>query len=359
MGQDRFVTSFSERQTAAMAARQDNISVMLCGSGDARWFFKTLMDVGKGLKMSSDRERVKKLHFTFVDIKPAALAKFVVIFHLLTQSNIMTFQNGPDHLDALVVIAYLYTCQIIPPFVLEKLYECFDVLIKELDPDTWGDKDDVSQWIYMPPGTRRAIVKVLKQWRHPMGSHYSVSRLRPAILRIVKEFARQRPARFGSNKPMGTKKDRRDFDEFACLFADLDFFQRREPEFANLYKAYQTANPRKSKDLQDYLDAHWHVNVTLLDSDQEATMDEDLLKIERYWANNCEPWSVNDGKSFAYLGEFHPLETADQLDAGLSDNAVGGMARLLGGIAVAILIYNKILVLELVLGEMADFMDRL
>lgn len=183
MGHDDSKDFLSKMQIEAVAARQDNISAMFCGSGDTRHILSTLVTVGRTLGIGAD-QRIKKLHFTLVNVKPAALAKFVIIFDMLMLYSAMKIMKTQGHQDALVVVAYLYTCQIIPPFVLEKLYDHLDRLIELLDGDQEVAQHEVMPFIYMPPDTQRAVLKVFEQWRHPMSSHYAVSSIRPTIRRM-------------------------------------------------------------------------------------------------------------------------------------------------------------------------------
>lgn len=352
-GHDNYEALFTDKQIQAIAARQDNISVMFCGSGDARHFYTLLLDLGRGLKMGSD-ERIKKLHFTLVDIKPAALARVVIILHMLIRYVAMRFMKTEGHRDVLVVVAYLYTCQIIPPFVLEKLYQDLDCLIEALETD----QHDLLPSLYIPPDTRRDILRVMKQWRHPVGSHYHVTRLRPSIRDYVKMRRLQAEAAFGSEVPV-SKKDRKDFDSFGCLFADQDFFRRREPELATLYEACKSDGSRNCKQLEDYIDANWNVNVTLLDADHEVTISEDFAKIATYYDSGCEPWIVHDGQRMAHLGEFEPVKTLASIMPGIKKCSVlEGMGMFFDAISPTLVAFQEKLGIELVHGEMTNFMDR-
>lgn len=155
-----------------------------------------------------------------------------------------------------------------------------------------------------------------------------------------------------------SKKDRKDFGAWGCLFADMGFFQRREPELATLYRACQSsASPPKRKQLEDYLDAKWSVNVTLLASDHEATMNEDLEDIARYYASGCEPWSMHD-ESVAHLGEFDPSKILESFMRGAPYTVLKGMGMFFDGAAATVVSLVDALRVELVLGEMTDFMGR-
>lgn len=358
MGHDDIEDMFTKKEVKAIAARQDNIATMFCGSGDARHVFSTIVQLGQGRDMGIDK-RVKKLHFTLIDIKPAALAKFLIIFDMIVRFSYMKIMKVENHRDALVVISYLYTCQIIPPFVMEKVYQHIDSIVDVLDPDVETEEHQVYEFIHIPPDTRRAIVKILKQWRQPVGSQYSVARIRPHIRNEVKVKRAQKEAAFSRSRDEGSEKDRKDFDSVGCLFADKNFIQRREPELAPLHKAYQSAEPHAHQELEEYLDAKWSVNVTLLDSDHEATRHEDLAKMEDYYASGCKPWTVQSDNSFAHLAEFDPVHTLQSFMPRSKDSVLESMGVYFDLVTVSLLGCYEGLGIELILGEMTDIMERM
>lgn len=233
----------------------------------------------------------KQLNFTLVDIKPSALAKFVLVFDLLYRYMLMRFAKIQGAADALVVVSYLTTCQIIPSFVQEKLYDHLNRLIEtmeQLEADQKPDHYDVFEFFCMPPSARREILKIFKQWKQPVSPFYYTSRIRPNVREYVKTKRTQLGAAFGSDtEKAASNKDRKDFDTIGCLFADMDFFKRREPQLASLYEA----GPSKHKELEEYIDAKWSINTTLLDADHEATISEDLEKDRkplRFWLQTMD-----------------------------------------------------------------------
>lgn len=254
MGHDDTEDFLSKAQIEAIAACQDNISTMFCGSGDARHILSTLVTVGRTFEMGADK-RIKKLHFTLVDVKPAALAKFIIILDMLIRYSVMKIMKTPGHQDALVVVAYLYTCQIIPPFVLQKLYDHLDRLIELLDGGQDIAQHEVMPFIYIPPDIQRAVLNVFKQWRHPISSHYAVACARPTIWENVKMKRSHTAAAFGPERSV-SKKDRKDFNSWGYVFADMNFFKRREPELATLYEACHSNASHKQEQLEEYLNAN-------------------------------------------------------------------------------------------------------
>lgn len=98
---------------------------------------------------------------------------------------------------------------------------------------------------------------------------------------MVKAHRQQAEMMFG---PVRAKsgKDRKDFDALGVLFADPKFVKRREPHLEELYAAYESGGAVQLSNLERYLDVTWKINVTLLDSDHEATRGENLVDISRY-----------------------------------------------------------------------------
>ena len=86
---------------------------MFCGSGDARHLFATLLDM-QFKEMMGGRKICKDVHFTLLDLKPAAIARTLIFFDMMMTFAILRSRKTPGIQDATKVIAYIYACHIIP-----------------------------------------------------------------------------------------------------------------------------------------------------------------------------------------------------------------------------------------------------
>lgn len=340
-----------------MSSRQDDIALLLCGSGDARHVFATFINLHAGLKLGN-ANRIKKMHITASDLKPAALARMIIVLDMLVRYSVMKLTNAPGHGDVLTVVSYLYTCQIVPPFVIEKLQEHIDRLIEVLEAG-----DDPVPCLYIAPQSRRAIVRAMRQWVHTLSRHYRVSRIRPC-LRNVLQVRRMQVERMVGPTETRSKEDEKDFNQLGVIFAKKDFIDRREPGLGALYSAYKAGVATQRKALEDHLDRNWKVNVTLLDPDGEAARTGDLAKMSAYYDSAGEPWTVYEPDFTAKLAEADPIEEPKHF---LSKNAafqtsrtvLESMSNFFDAVAVSLVGLGEKLVMEVVVGEMADLLERM
>ncbi|ROW07056.1 hypothetical protein VPNG_06673 [Cytospora leucostoma] len=291
----------NETEVQALPTSQKDITFLFCGSGDARHILMTLFDFFK-MPLVTRTVRFENIHFTILDLKPAALARTIIVFDILSRYSTIKYLKTEGHEDALKVASYVYTCQILPPFVFEKLQQHLESLTESLEE---GEEDPFPE--------------------------------------------------------AKMTKDRKDFDALGAIFADDEFIKRREPRLGELYAAYKSGGPAQLKDLEQYLDENWKINITLLDSDQEAARNWNLEEISRYHESGCKPWSITyDGDYPANLCQFDPVETAD-LFVPVDEEApsIEKMAMWFDLVTVGILTLHGKLTIEAVVGEMTDVMERI
>lgn len=355
VGHDRPSPIIDKTELQAIPASQDDLSFLFCGSGDARHVFSTLLNLFQ-VPLVAKTSRFKKIHFTILDLKAAALAKMIIIVDMLSRYSVMKFLKTKGHEDALIVASYVYCCQFLPPFVFEKLQEHIDHLIEALE----AGEEDLFPYLYVPPSSLHQVMRVLKQWKEPLSNHYSVPRARTFVRCKVKSNRQQAEMYFGPSPRVPSTKDRKDFDALGVVFADQDFIQRREPRLGELYAAYESGSSVHMKDIEDYLDVTWKVNVTLLDSDHEATRNENLANISRYHNSGCQAWSVDDGEPPANLAEFDPVDLSDLfINDTLSGTVIKKMSVFFEGVTLGLVMLNEKLAIEAIVGEMADVMERI
>lgn len=171
VGHDEPSPIIDKAELQDIPASQGDLAFLFCGSGDARNIFSTLFNLFQ-VSLVSKTNRFNKIHFTLVDLKPAALARMVIIINLLSRYSNMKFLKTEGHEDALIVASYLYCCQIVPPFVFGKLQEHLDQMVETLE----GGEEDPFPYLYVPPSSLQQVLRVLKQWRVERASQQSLLR---------------------------------------------------------------------------------------------------------------------------------------------------------------------------------------
>jgi len=287
------------------------------------------------------RSCFKSVHFTILDLKPAILAKAVLIFELLEEHNAIGREEKPDvgqKYLVLVTLAYVYLCQVYPPSVDEKVQSVLARLINRLEDGTQA----VLKWLYLPSPTRAAVLRVLRQWHGPAGSLHRSKETR----NVIRQFGRSvGMPRFG-----GSDRDTEFFDQFVIIPPPKQSPMPIDSELQALLDSTPASlDSSARKKVEDHLDRNWKTNVTLIDMDYEAQMNEEEPKPE-------EPHSVP-------ILDFDPCETIDQMFP-TQVSSTGIIDRLSKSFYIIsrcleALVSRSRVTLEVVYGEMTDFMERL
>ncbi|KDN67994.1 putative tetratricopeptide [Colletotrichum sublineola] len=271
VGQDRVYPLWDEPLQHAVGPRGD-VSFLLCGSGDARHLFATMMSLSISEGMGQRKGMsFNKAHFTILDLNATALARTLVIFGIVIQYICMRAAKLPRIEDALTVMSYIYSSAVVPAFVAEKLEEHVKLVIDELEGE-----GDVLEMFFIPRDTRYEIIKKLKHWIQPLGDDYAPKNFRPAVLNTYLRAEQHRKTLFGETAPSVVKESPKEFRELGVLFAGDTFIGRREPALRPLLDAFRSDVQGAKQALEGYIDSHWKTNPTLLDMDYERRREEEI-----------------------------------------------------------------------------------
>ena len=348
IGHDMAESLFDDALGQSCSSR-DSVSLMFCGSGDARHLFSTLFVLS--LKEMSTRKAVcKDIHITILDLKPAAIARTLIFFEMFVVYAVLKARHTPGAEDAPIVMAYLYAGHVVPAAVNSKLQSHISGLITGLETD-----DNLFDWLFLPEATRKAVVYVLKQWQKPIeANHYRA----PTVRRVVKERMLGQRARSAvllgelndRETPQAFKNDRKAFDELAVLLPSKEFAERRDPQLVALMQQYEGGSNDAIKQLADHIDANWVTNLTLIDFDHA----------EARW-NGDDPWHLTAGEDCRVPSiEADPLELARMLPITTKGS---GVLEMIGSffdvVSLAVVKLSGRLKIEALVGEMTDIMERL
>ncbi|KAH8894481.1 hypothetical protein GQ53DRAFT_839555 [Thozetella sp. PMI_491] len=315
------------------------ISFLFAGSGDGRNLFSTITCM---LVREVDRDvrTFSKMHATILDLKPAALARVLIIFNMMAQFDVELREGSPTATDCFLDMAYLFSCQIIPPFVEARLQSNIKELITKLEGD-----GPVLPFVYVRKQDRSALTRVLRQWQQPWDGISKGADVRELVKGKIMENGFRTAMNFGQIPAHGSQSENEEFDKFTVLFPPVRTARRREPSIVELLTKYRSS--KKVKKLLQYIDENWKVNNTLIDYD---------------FANR----SREQGHKDSHPLEFHPLEVVESM--GLVERRRGGrttsieeLANLFRTFAASTmtLVDQSRLTVEAIVGEMADTMDRI
>ncbi|KAI1139797.1 hypothetical protein F5Y05DRAFT_380108 [Hypoxylon sp. FL0543] len=298
------------------------LSIMLCGCGDARHFFQTI------LRYSSTKRGTQKLCVTLLDHKPAVICRDLIFFSLLEEATI----DEQTREITLLSLSYLYCTQVIPPFVWEKLQETINNLVRKLENK---EQPLASAWVLV--SQMDAIVQQLKTWQTGPATEYKAAQIR----RIVSESASDEDAY------RECKADRRAFRDFSVMFPPSAVLSRFEPELSALVTDYQHGDGRSRKRISAYLNKHWKVNPTLIDVKWQARQppgDEPVLE--------GHPHGIVD----KLIGMFSRLNAPNRASTYCILQHAGTFFE---KVRLAILSLEDRLMVEMIIGDMTEVLDRL
>jgi hypothetical protein len=132
-----------------LSLKQD-LSWLFAGTGDARNFFMTLLTLSAKL-LTNDHLIDSQFHFTLIDLKPAAIAKILIMLQLLDQSR---------NVEATACAIYVFGSLIMPSFAYDKLQEIIADLI-----DKCKKEAQFSDWIYLSKTQIPRILTHLLAWK--------------------------------------------------------------------------------------------------------------------------------------------------------------------------------------------------
>lgn len=313
-----------------------DIPLLFSGCGDARNVYAALASIG--LREDDSERNFGSLHITMLDLKHAALAKALILFNMMHLVDEEMMTKGPHPTDYFLVMAYVFACQVIPPFVQKKLQSNIQDLIERLE-----NKEEPLSFIYLHACDTEAVIRVLRQWQSPWPA---ISK--PAHVRKVIKDQTPSPGPLAPKKgPDGPEKI--DYKKFAAVFPSQALARQWEPSLADTLAEYKKTG--KGEELLQQIDLTWAVNNTLIDYD----FADHGLNVP--------------GGSFPHL-EYDPLEMVSatdfasrdgQPDKAKKNNAIDRLADLfrVHTISTIKLHSQKRLTVEMIVGEMTDIIERI
>lgn len=354
MGHDLAQSLFDDALLKS-SSPQDTVSLMFCGSGDARHLFTTIISLAP--HMARKPPVCKDVHITIVDLNPTAIARTLILISMVmlyaTSQAIPSYHHTQTTGDQLVMIAYLYAGHVIPAAVDEALQHHIDELVAVLATD-----EPLFGWLFVPTATRKAVVHVLKQWLKPLkAAYHQTGTVRREIRKRMNDDAKYKLVRIGRLREIqpGFEKDEKTFNLLGVLLPSTSFAARHDPQLVQLIKYYDKSRLQfAAHQLTEHIDATWVTNRTLLDID----LDDVLQKIDFCPCGQCK---IED---MVPRIESNPIYLGDDLPkcASESEGVLDYVGQFFDSLAVALLRFEVVssqLKVEVLVGEMTDTMERL
>ncbi|KAK4448655.1 tetratricopeptide [Podospora aff. communis PSN243] len=334
--------SLFDEQLKKACSPKDSVSLMFCGSGDARHIFATLLELGMHVNIHGNKNVCKNAHITVLDLKPAAIARTLIFFDMMVTS-LRTRKTTPN--DMPTIMAYLFAGCVLPAAVNEQLQLHIKTLLIALESDK-----PVHEWLFIPESTRKEVVHVLRRWQNPPKDNHYQARV---VRRAVKKAAEANTMTNDFDQGSRPKGDQKTFKEFGIILPSQDFARRRDAPLIPLMKEYYLKGTKESKvRLARHVDESWTTNLTLLDFDytENPVVTDDpgyrmLSDEEKVPAIECNPVDVT------------------KLLIGIEEPGRLGVLDTIGNFfSITALTFSNFsgrLMIELLAGEMTDTMEQL
>ncbi|THZ64282.1 hypothetical protein D6C86_02622 [Aureobasidium pullulans] len=243
---------------------KQDLSWLFAGIGDARNFFATLIHLRSNLRIRGTHDS-KRFHFTLLDLKPAAIAKILIMLHLLDQ----TYDT-----EALACVVYVYGSLIMPAFAYNRLQQTIIALMQKLRKGA-----PLASWIYVSKDQRNAILRHLDAWKENLYGKYDTRKFRERGVIIARDKQIDRLATLGPSEVRHLPFCEHDdalFWTYGIVMPDDKTLLKHESELAELVKDLDWQSeglPVADQKALEIIDATWKPNVTLVDIDWDTVRD--------------------------------------------------------------------------------------
>ncbi|KAL8866624.1 MAG: hypothetical protein Q9174_006190 [Haloplaca sp. 1 TL-2023] len=241
-------------------ATDDPTSLFFGGIGDARNLYATLIDITRFEETHKGPSK-RKFHMTVNDHKASMLARDLVMFYLLDELSNLIPDGGPQEVECLTVIFYLFAGAIVPPFVAQKIQ---DTVKRAYDALCSGD--DVLEWVQVDNRSMGAICKSLDSWQDNLKSTFTTSSIVAISTKQVNESYATVLRTIGRPKY---------FDD--CNTLEMEFFGITgalwpPKTVVDAHEPLLQVNREDSwKSNKKYVCQNWEVNVTLIDGESSKS----------------------------------------------------------------------------------------
>lgn len=233
------------------------IAIFFGGIGDARNLYATMLGIDK-LEKGLTAERTRTYHATINDIKANALARDLVMFHLLDDLAAAVDSTEDKRTELLSTIFFLYVGAVMPKYIFDRIQDRIEKVIAIVH--SGGGKVD---WLRFYERVSPQLLASLNSWRGKLRSMYSTAEVTHSLVQFYEDTNNGHLERAGAPKKRKVcKREIHYFKTIGAHWPPETLKQSQEPGFPSLRD--REATPKKVK---AYVLKNWKVNVTMLDAD--------------------------------------------------------------------------------------------
>ncbi|EGG07424.1 uncharacterized protein MELLADRAFT_85823 [Melampsora larici-populina 98AG31] len=336
------------------------VSFMFCGIGDARNMVHTILNYD--FYGPKSHESDQRLHLTILDVKPAILARDLILFALLDdisltmglsrQEAFQLDQRQPNQLlETLNTASYFYMAQVMPAFAWERIQAIIQRLL-----DSFDNSKQPIPWVYIPATVQAAVRPRLEAWKQEHTGPYSTEAFREitALDKLQAQMARIHMPEDLHVDPYSSFPrlmfDKRVYDEFYIVLPDEKLLNAHDAELAKIVRDYRNEESSADGRISSYIDRKWKPNLTLADIlwEKENTMPQ---------------YQPRPNMDFSPCGVIESLLEGVAGDRGLSSVPGNTLMSVLESyfmmIGKAIANLRNRITVEVCFGEMSDHLEKI
>jgi hypothetical protein len=228
----------------------------------------------------------QSFHLTLVDIKPAVIARDLVLFLLLDDLSKVSRTKGPKRSLLQACLYYTYLSPIMPGRLAAVLQARIQLAIAILE-----DKQPPPGYLDIPHIYRPEVLRLLKQWQHDASARLPVSKMRQKIvwqrhLERMKMGFRMGPR---PDAPPEWRVEQDFYEETGVLTIPKPFDAVYGDEIRLAFEASSAGRIEQKDAVIKKVEAEWSSNVTMIDLDWvEALKSLDGSEIDVAY----DPWQL-------------------------------------------------------------------
>ncbi|KAK4897959.1 hypothetical protein LTR27_004343 [Elasticomyces elasticus] len=258
------------------------VSLLFGGIGDARNFHLTLMIIatdGMSGKLGDKLFGIihahshlplyanEKTHFTLVDVKPAVIARDLIVLLLLDKlgRRVDSSRQGQPMVSA--CLFYVYLAPVMPARVGATLQTYIQALLDMLE-----GRRQLPTYLDLPQLYRPEVIKILREWQHDASTEFPARRMRREMVKQrrmerLKWEMQTQPHMQGITLETREewKIEQKFYEQTGVLPMPHPMNEMYEEDIRKAYQAF-VANPsEQTRAVSDIVDANWVTNPTMVD----------------------------------------------------------------------------------------------
>ncbi|EGF98561.1 uncharacterized protein MELLADRAFT_113407 [Melampsora larici-populina 98AG31] len=245
-------------------------SFMFCGVGDARNMLQTMIHYHfEGPQSSESNQR---LHFTILDIKPATIARDLILFVLLDDiSHAMGLTDehtmSQELFETISVASYLYATHVMPAYAWDRIQAVIERLL-----DSFDNSEQPISWVYIPLAVQVDTRPSLESWRLGPTESYSTQRFRELTKQDNLSRKMGKMSTFGRPDPNSytpfpqLELDQRVYEDFSIVLPDDHLLIEHDMDLVKMIRNYvKNKDSSEKARISSHIDNTWKPNITLAD----------------------------------------------------------------------------------------------